>query len=235
MPSVASKAFREPESCEFCEHTKEVDKVTNISPNEFLEFYSKPFRPVVVADGATNWSALQTFSFNFFKELHQKVQLDKSEVKNCQFFPYKTDFKYLSEVFNMSESRANLEPGEKPWYVGWSNCNENSGKVLQQYYSKPYFLGNNSEDIALSWIFMGGPGFGAQMHVDNVHYPSWQAQLKGKKLWRLAPPPECYLSCHKMEVIVEPGEIIAVDTNKWYHQTIVLPGEISITIGAEFD
>nr|CAI5822565.1 unnamed protein product [Callosobruchus analis] len=107
----------------------------------------------------------------------------------------------------MSESRANLEPQEKPWYVGWSNCNDNAGKVLQQYYSKPYFLGNNSEDIALTWIFMGGPGYGAQMHVDNVHYPSWQAQLKGKKLWRLVPPPECYLSCHKMEVVVQPGEI----------------------------
>nr|CAH7737793.1 unnamed protein product [Callosobruchus chinensis] len=165
MPPVASKAFREPENCEFCKNIKDVDRVTNISPDEFLEFYSKPGRPVVVTDGAINWPAMQTFDFNFFKQLHQEVEFDRSEVKNCQFFPYKTEFKHLGEVFNMSTSRANLDPQEAPWYVGWSNCNDNAGKVLQQYYSKPYFLGNNSENIALSWIFMGGPGYGAQMHV----------------------------------------------------------------------
>lgn len=28
---------------------------------------------------------------------------------------------------------------------------------------------------------------------------------------------------------------VVLDTNRWYHQTRVLPGDISITIGAEFD
>lgn len=28
---------------------------------------------------------------------------------------------------------------------------------------------------------------------------------------------------------------VVLDTNKWYHKTIVMPGEISITIGAEYD
>lgn len=40
-----------------------------------------------------------------------------------------------------------------------------------------------------------------------MHYPSWQAQLSGRKLWKLAPPPECYYECEEVEVVVEPGEI----------------------------
>ena len=27
------------------------------------------------------------------------------------------------------------------------------------------------------WIFMGTPGYGAPFHLDNVKYPSWQAQV----------------------------------------------------------
>ncbi|GLV37612.1 uncharacterized protein CBL_13885 [Carabus blaptoides fortunei] len=73
------------------------------------------------------------------------------------------------------------------------------------------------------------------MHVDNVVYPSWQAQLKGRKLWYLMPPPECIYRCVELSVTMHPGEIFVVDTNRWYHQTTILEGEVSITIGSEFD
>lgn len=43
--------------------------------------------------------------------------------------------------------------------------------------------------------------------VDNVDYPSWQAQVKGEKLWILEPPRECHYVCKKLEVTVHPGEI----------------------------
>lgn len=92
-------------------------------------------------------------------------------------------------------------------------------------------------------------------------HPSWQAQLKGRKRWYLSPPPECYYSCNSMEVVMYPGEIsnqiiynfglyiyfynisindhisfiVVIDTNRWYHKTEILPGDISITIGAEYD
>lgn len=43
--------------------------------------------------------------------------------------------------------------------------------------------------------------------VDDVEHPSWQAQIKGEKLWILEPPRECHYSCKRLEVIVHPGEI----------------------------
>ncbi|CAG9865353.1 unnamed protein product [Phyllotreta striolata] len=232
MPVDASKVFKEPENCAFCENITTVEKISRISPTDFYQKYTKRGKPVVITDATQDWPAIQSFTFDFFKTLYESTD---NAGENCQFFPYRTEFRSLAEVFRMPAARAALAPGERPWYVGWNNCRDEAGRLLRRYYSAPYFLGDASEGIRTSWIFMGGPGPGAQMHIDNVHYPSWQAQLSGRKLWKLAPPLECWSVCHAMEVEVETGETIVVDTNRWYHQTIVLPGRISITIGSEFD
>ncbi|CAH0557002.1 unnamed protein product [Brassicogethes aeneus] len=230
---VPGSVLRPPEYCEICRNVTTIDKVENISPESFYYDYVKPCKPVIVKDGALGWEAMKLFSFDFFKHVYESLPEKRTNTR-CQFFPYQTEFRSLKEVFNMSSARAKLEPGEKNWYIGFNNCNDEAGQILKQYYETPYFLSPNLENIALSWIFMGGPGHGAQMHVDNVIYPSWQAQLSGRKKWILAPPPECYYKCKEISVIVEPGEIIALNTNRWYHQTFVQPGEISITIGSEF-
>ncbi|KAF2885010.1 hypothetical protein ILUMI_21184, partial [Ignelater luminosus] len=235
LPQDSSKIFREPENCDICIGVDHVNKVQNISPADFEDHYVAKGRPVVITDGTKGWSAVNTFTFEFFKELYQKTNRDGFSKTECQFFPYKTEFKSLEEALNMSSARSRLELGTLPWYIGWSNCNDEAGKILRKHYDRPYFLPEKSENIALNWIFMGGPGFGAHMHVDNVQYPSWQAQLRGQKIWKLAPPPECFYKCHELQVTVAPGEIIVVDTNRWYHQTYIPPGDISITIGAEFD
>lgn len=191
-----------------CLNVNNVDKVKNVTKENFHLLYASKMKPVVIIDGTRDWSPINTFNFDFFKKLYENNNHDNENDKDeCQFFPYKTEFKSLRDALNMSIARSKLEPGTNNWYIGWSNCNDNAGKILRNYYKKPYFLTDTSENIALSWIFMGGPGFGAHMHVDNVKYPSWQAQLSGRKKWRLLPPPECYLQCNEIEAIVNPGEI----------------------------
>lgn len=166
----------------------------------------------------------------------------------------------MEEALNMPIKRVNYESGEKPWYFGWSNCNYRVANELRKHYGRPNFLPELSENSAVDWIFIGGNGLGAHMHIDNVRLPSWQAQIKGTKEWTLSPPPECYYECSTFAAIVHTGDIsehfsvtyvfsnkfkvhngicfpisVALDTNKWYHKTVILPGEISITIGAEYD
>lgn len=108
---------------------------------------------------------------------------------------------------NIPPERVNYEPGTKPWYFGWSNCDFEVGRELRKHYDRPYFLPATSENNAIDWIFMGGPSLGAHMHVDNVRLPSWQAQIKGTKEWTLAPPPECYYECTTFATIIQTGEI----------------------------
>lgn len=103
--------------------------------------------------------------------------------------------------------RVNYHVGTEPWYFGWSNCNYEVARELRKHYDRPYFLPDTSENNAVDWLFMGGPGLGAHMHVDNVRLPSWQAQIKGAKEWILAPPPECYYECSTFSIIVRTGDL----------------------------
>jgi len=123
----------------------------------------------------------------------------------------------------------------KPWYIGWSNCNPYATKMIRKLYSRPYFLPDESQMSKTDWIFMGTPGYGANMHVDDVQYASWQAQVKGIKKWTFMPPPECLFRCKTLYANVYPGDVIVFDSNKWYHSTEILGEEISLTIGSEYD
>ncbi|XP_044738123.1 uncharacterized protein LOC123299791 [Chrysoperla carnea] len=232
IPQSWMHLFREPENCNLCHRIKKIDRIENINPDDFESIYAYSGRPVIVTDGTKNWSPLSTFTFEFFRDLYKDFEEEQNE---CQFFPYKTEFLSLSDALNMSIERAHLMEGTKPWYFGWSSCNKAATKLLRQHYTRPYFLPTISESTTLDWIFMGGPGDGAHLHIDGVKYPSWQAQLSGRKLWRLVPPPECYFYCHEIEEIVSPGEIIVVDTNRWYHQTFIVSTNVSITIGSEYN
>ncbi|KAF4526262.1 hypothetical protein B566_EDAN010972 [Ephemera danica] len=122
----------------------------------------------------------------------------------------------------------------KVWIVSRSNCDPRVAAQLRSHYQRPPFLPENADTSAIDWIFMGGPGPGASLHLDYVSRRSWQAQVSGSKTWRLVPPPECEHVCTGFSVVVNTGDIVLIDTNQWYHDTYVNPGSVSITIGSEY-
>ena len=77
----------------------------------------------------------------------------------------------------MPESRWRMLDHYKPWYVGWANCDDEASAILREFYEPPPFLPSLTSAGARDWIFIGTPGFGAPLHLDNVKYPSWQAQV----------------------------------------------------------
>lgn len=84
IPDSFSHAFRPPEDCSFCRNVTHADRVSNISPREFEQFYAYNARPVVVTDATHDWSALDVFDFWYFKDVYD---LSDSDQMNCQFFP----------------------------------------------------------------------------------------------------------------------------------------------------
>ena len=102
-----------------CKGMKEVPRLSSITQEEFLKTYAYTGRPLVVTGATANWTALNTFSFDYFKKLYEKYEdaYDVQEEGSCQFFPYKTNFAGLEDVFGMSKKRATLKG--KKWYVGW--------------------------------------------------------------------------------------------------------------------
>lgn len=114
---------RPPVDCSICRNLTTVDRVSEISPELFELKYAYSGVPVVITDATKNWTALAAFSFEFFRDIYadDSPVLTMSE-SNCQFFPYKTSFHNLSEVFHMSDARAQMTGGSEPWYIGWSVC-----------------------------------------------------------------------------------------------------------------
>ncbi|KAI8046352.1 uncharacterized protein LOC128252962 [Drosophila gunungcola] len=234
LPRPLRYALRPPESCDFCANIKQVPRLQNISPQEFEKKFAYNAAPVIVSDATKNWTAVSLFNYWYFRDVYARAK-QKQHIKDCQFLPYKTGFSDIYDALNMPKDRVELKLGEQPWYFGWSNCHAETAEEFRRHYGRPYFLPEGSENNAVDWFFIGTSGLGAQMHIDNVRLPSWQAQLAGSKRWLLVPPPECYLQCQTFDVVVQQGDIIVLDTNKWYHQTFVQPGAISLTIGAEYD
>ena len=110
--------FRPPVDCSICEDVDTVDVVTNLTKDEFFEKYAYTGRPVLIRNGSKNWTASSHFSFEFFKNIYPKNSpILQSADKDCQFFPYRTKFESLGEVFDMPESMAKMEG--QPWYIGW--------------------------------------------------------------------------------------------------------------------
>lgn len=236
MPTFVQNMFMPPIDCSHCVNLTEILRVSDLSPRVFEETFAYSGIPIIVTDATDNWSAKEIFSYDYFKNIYGKDSPALSNFKpDCQFFPYNTDFKNLSQVFEMPYERAFMFKNTEPWYVGWGNCDPDIANILRKHYQRPYFIPWHSETSKMDWIFMGIPGYGANLHIDKVNYPSWQAQIRGRKRWTLEPLPECYFSCRKLETIVESGEIIVLDTNLWYHKTLVVDEEISIAIGSEFD
>ncbi|XP_071452201.1 uncharacterized protein [Hetaerina americana] len=226
---------------------KGVDSVLILDNTTKEEFSKLAYlsRPILVRGGANHWPAIRIFSFEFFRRLYEgagdndsanarRESYYQSVEEECQFFPFRTDFVSLREVFAMSKERANFSDGQRPWYIGWSNCHPEVANILRQHYQRPHFLPESSEVSAIDWVFMGGYGVGASIHLDYVSRPSWQAQISGSKTWKLIPPPECEGVCTAFSITVNAGDIVLIDTNQWYHDTYINPGPLSITIGSEY-
>lgn len=107
--------------CDFCRTLEYVPIEDVISVEDFRRKYAYDSVPVLIKGATLNWSAMSDFSYEFLKELYTETEGALMSVEEeCQFFQYNTEFNSLSEVFNMSDARANLSEGYTSWYIGWS-------------------------------------------------------------------------------------------------------------------
>lgn len=106
--------------CKICKNIESFTVLENVTKNEFAH-YAYLGHPLLVKGGCSNWSALDVFDFDFLKALYEKTPGAYRSVEDeCQFFPFRTTFLSLQEVFNMPEKRAKMtSPNVETWYIGW--------------------------------------------------------------------------------------------------------------------
>lgn len=78
----------------------------------FLSAYAYTGRPVLIKNVSNSWPAMETFSFNFFKNLYEenKSPVLTKQNEECQFFLWDfQNFRNLGEVFKMDPDRSKLK------------------------------------------------------------------------------------------------------------------------------
>ncbi|RZF39595.1 hypothetical protein LSTR_LSTR001116 [Laodelphax striatellus] len=227
------EATRPIADCNMCKGVNGVLILPNITREEFHK-YAYSSRPIIVKGAASHWPAKQLFSYNYFKDIFENIDGSYENIEeDCQFLTFKTDFLSLRDVFSMSRRRLLNWKGERPWYIGWSNCYPPVLNEMRKHYSRPHFLPADAEHAHVDYVFMGYQQ-GAVMHLDYISRLMWQAQLRGHKTWRLNPPPECEAVCSGYSFRVHPGDILLLDTRQWYHDTHIDEGEFSLTVSSEY-
>lgn len=112
--------FRPPIDCSICYNVTKVERVSGITVADFEEKFAYSSRPVVITDAMNDWTAVDKFSFEYLRSVYRNDSPALNRASSeCQFFPYKTKFGSLRDVFAMSSERARLQDGSKPWYIGW--------------------------------------------------------------------------------------------------------------------
>lgn len=88
---------------------------------QFVNRYAYRGQPVVVRNATDDWLAMDTFDFDFFRDLYEDLQspvLDNLD-DDCQFFAWDFDeFSNMQEVFDMDENRIRMKGNYEPWYIG---------------------------------------------------------------------------------------------------------------------
>ena len=81
---------------------------------------------MVIEGAADDWSAMNVFSYDYFKDLYLRTpgSLDDDNIKG-QFFSYSSNIMDLKELFNLPVERAEMKI--ERWYIGWyvDTCTDN--------------------------------------------------------------------------------------------------------------
>ena len=64
--------------CKFCENVTEAPRLKNITPYEFVHNYAYTSRPSLFVGAASEWPAVDLFSYDYFRKLYQQVSVTVS-------------------------------------------------------------------------------------------------------------------------------------------------------------
>lgn len=118
-PLLLCEMFIQPlANCSVCEGIAEAPRLVNISRKEFALYHAHSSRPIVVIGAALKWPAMETFSYDYFRNLYNSypdaINIDTS---TGQFFSYSSNIRNLKELFELPSERAAMTVDK--WYVGW--------------------------------------------------------------------------------------------------------------------
>jgi len=166
----------------------QVDRVSGISVEEFVQRYRKPRRPVVLTDAMQDWAACGRYTPEYFCREYADLPIRSGDRE------YR-----LGEAIRLQQNATKDQPGPYPCAI--TDCQAFVRDIMPRF---DYALPNRHthplvpelifNSVSHLDIFFGGPGNNFPFpHYDFLHMHGWVAQVHGDKEMTLYEPGQEHL------------------------------------------
>lgn len=159
-----------------------VERVENISGEEFQQHYYKPMKPVVINNLAKNWPAYSKWNWNYFKDKvgDKRVGL-YNNVKSDAYTPINTadDYKTFGEYIDM------ISQGPAGWRIFLFNIFDHAPDLTQDFTWPEHLMKGFVKKYPM--LFTGGATSITHMHFDIDMSHILHTQFAGRKKVLLFP------------------------------------------------
>ena len=104
--------------CKICKGVTQAPRLTNLSQEDFIRNYAYQSKPILVVGAASDWPALDLFSYDYFKDLYlSRPAAMEGDNEQGEFFAYSSSINDLSDLFALPSEVASMS--KEKWYIGW--------------------------------------------------------------------------------------------------------------------
>lgn len=229
-----------------------IDRIQNMSFEEFSQKYGRPNVPVIIQGVVETWPAFTKWKRDGFIKSYGDKIFKVGALKAT-----------LKDYFNYADQTKE----ERPMYLFDNDFGELFPELLHDYEVPSYFqtdffsLIPTDDRPSYRWVLIGPKRSGSTFHKDPNSTSAWNATVQGHKKWIFYPPNEVppgvfpsadhfdvtapssplewflrfYNNVHRsktafkpIECIQKPGDIVYVP-NGWWHQVVNLDETIAVT------
>ena len=163
-------------------HLQAVDRVDNISPEEFRENYYNPMKPLVIRDLSKSWPATTKWDWDFFKSIVGEVKVGLyNNIKSDAYTPINTadDYMKFGDYIDM------IRKGPAQWRIFLFNIFEHAPQITTDFEWPEHLMKGFVKRYPM--LFVGGKGSITHMHFDIDLSHIIHTQFGGRKRVLLFP------------------------------------------------
>jgi hypothetical protein len=186
---------------------KAIDKVEDISPEDFKKNYYDTMKPLIITGLAKQWPAYTKWNWDYFKQIvgNEKVAL-YNNVKSDAYTPINTadDYKTFGEYIDMIRS------GPAGWRIFLFNIFQHAPQLTKDFTWPEHLMKGFVKRYPM--LFVGGATSITHMHFDIDLSHILHTQFMGRKRVLLFPNEEQYKLYRK------PFEVLSLVDFSHYHE-----------------
>jgi hypothetical protein len=186
---------------------KSIDKVEEISPEDFKKNYYDTMKPLIITGLAKQWPAYTKWSWDYFKEIvgNEKVGI-YNNVKSDAYTPINTadDYKTFGEYVDM------IKAGPAGWRIFLFNIFQHAPQLTKDFTWPEHLMKGFVKRYPM--LFVGGATSITHMHFDIDISHILHTQFIGRKRVLLFPNEEQYKLYRK------PFEVLSLVDFSHYHE-----------------